>query len=93
MTGFRWNDWNLEAATKHGCTIAEIEQVVLRELRLGNFHVRSDDSHLVVGRGRGGRILEIAFVYDDPDASVMYDETVYVIHAMPLTTRRRRRRR
>jgi hypothetical protein len=41
---FRWNEWNLDHATKHGCRIAEIELVVRR-----------------------------------------------VIHAMPVSTRRRRR--
>ena len=40
--------------------------------------------------GGGGRVLEIVFLFDVPDASVLYDDTVYVIHAMPLTTRRRR---
>jgi hypothetical protein len=25
---FRWNDWNLEHATRHGCTVEEIEMVV-----------------------------------------------------------------
>ena len=27
---FRWNAWNLDHATRHGCTIPEIESVVLR---------------------------------------------------------------
>ena len=90
MTGFRWNDWNLREATKHGCKAEEIEEVVRWELRRGNFRVQGDDSNLVVGRGAGGRVLEIVFLFDAPDASVLYDDTVYVIHAMPLTTRRRR---
>jgi hypothetical protein len=37
----------------------------------------------VEGRGQGDRIIDIIFVLDE-------DETVYMIHAMPLTTRRRR---
>lgn len=90
MTGFRWNEWNLREATKHGCKVEEIEEVVRRELRRGNFRVQGDDSNLVVARGAGGRALEIVFLFDVPDASVLYDNTVYVIHAMPLTTRRRR---
>lgn len=28
--GFRWNEWNLENATKHGCTVKEIEAIVRR---------------------------------------------------------------
>jgi hypothetical protein len=92
VTGFRWNSWNLREATKHGCKAEEIEEVIRRELRRGNFLVQGDDSLLIVGRGTGGPMLEIVFLYDAPDASVLYDDTVYVIHAMPLTTRRRRRR-
>jgi hypothetical protein len=37
----------------------------------------------VTGRGQGNRMIQAMFVLDD-------DETLYVIHAMPLTTRRRR---
>ncbi|HWE97831.1 MAG TPA: hypothetical protein VG269_28000 [Tepidisphaeraceae bacterium] len=92
MTGFRWNDWNLEQATKHGCRVEEIERAVRRELSRGNAHARADGSILLIGSGVGGRPLEIAFHYDLPDASALHDVTVYVIHAMPLTTRRRRSR-
>jgi hypothetical protein len=40
---------------------------------------------LVVGRGQGGRFIEVIFVLDPPPWIFFY-----VIHAMPLTTRRRR---
>ena len=92
VNGFRWNDWNLEQATKHGCGVTEIEQTIRRELSRGKFLVQADDSRLIHGRGNGGRMLEIAFVIDPPDASAIYDQTIYVIHAMPLSTRRRRRK-
>jgi hypothetical protein len=92
MTGFRWNDWNLEQATKHGCRVAEIEQAVRRELSRRNFRIEADGTRLLIGRGTGGRPLEIAFLLDCPDASATYDDTVFVIHAMPLTTRRRKSR-
>jgi hypothetical protein len=42
----------------------------------------------VEGRGQGDRVIEVVFVVDDDE-----DEAIYVIHAMPLTTRRRRGRR
>jgi hypothetical protein len=41
---------------------------------------------LVIGRGIGGRLIRVIYLLDD-------DQTVFVIHAMPLTTRRRRRGR
>jgi hypothetical protein len=37
----------------------------------------------VIGRGIGGRLIEVVYVLDE-------DGTAFVIHAMPLTTRRRR---
>ena len=51
---FRWNDWNCEHATGHGCTIPEIESVVRNRGR--GFPRRiGDGKYLVQGRGVGGR--------------------------------------
>ena len=44
---------------------------------------RDREKWLVIGRGIGGRLVEIVYLLDD-------DGTAFVIHAMPLTTRRRR---
>ncbi len=88
---FRWNDWNRDHATKHGCTIPEIETVV-RQAAHGFPRGKEDDKYLVQGRGVGARMIQVIFVYDDREEGETLD-TVYVIHAMPLTTRRRRRRR
>jgi uncharacterized DUF497 family protein len=82
---FRWNDWNLDHATKHGCTIAEIESVVRRPGR-GYPRKWGDEKWRVEGRGQGDRPMEVVYLIDP-------DDTIYVIHAMPLTTRRRRGRR
>lgn len=81
---FRWNSWNVEHATKHGCTISEIQSVV-RNAGRGWPRRAGDEKFAVEGRGTGGRMVAVVYVLDD-------DETRYVIHAMPLTTRRRRRR-
>jgi hypothetical protein len=78
---FRWNDWNREHATQHGCTIAEIESIVLRQspgMKIG------DGKWMVEGRGIGDPMVRVIFVLDA-------DRTFFVIHAMPLTTMRRRR--
>jgi hypothetical protein len=90
MAGFRWNDWNLQSATKHGCKVGEIESVVRRELRRMAVTDAGDGAFRVEGRGTGGRFIEVIYLIDPPDASAMYDQTLYVIHAMPLTTRRRK---
>ena len=81
---FRWNEWNLEHATKHGCTIPEIESVV-RNADRGWPRKGAEGKYTVEGRGQGGRKARVIYVIDP-------EGTLYVIHAMPLTTRRRRLR-
>jgi uncharacterized DUF497 family protein len=68
---FRWIEWNRDHATKHGVTITEIESVVRnnRNRKIG------DDKRMAVGRGVGGRIIQVVFLFDD-------DGTIFVIHAM-----------
>jgi len=83
---FRWNDWNAEHATSHGCTIPEIESVVRHAGHGWPRHI-GDEKYRVVGRGTGDRMVQVIFTYDPPPQT-----TLYVIHAMPLTTRRRRSR-
>jgi uncharacterized DUF497 family protein len=70
---FRWNDWNRAHATRHGCTVAEIERVVrdYPNRKMG------DDKRRVIGRGTGGRVVQVVFVCDPA-------RVVYVLHAMPL---------
>ena len=80
---FRWNAWNLEHATKHGCKIPEIESVVRHARRPWPCRI-GDEKWMVEGRGQGGRMVRIVYLIDPPP------DTVFVIHAMPLTTRRRR---
>jgi hypothetical protein len=82
-TAFRWNDWNLDHATKHGCTISEIESVV-RNAGHGFPRYVGDGRYEVEGRGIGNRMVRVVFLRDP-------DPVAFVIHAMPLTTRRRRR--
>ncbi|HET6246851.1 MAG TPA: DUF4258 domain-containing protein [Tepidisphaeraceae bacterium] len=82
---FRWNEWNLEHATKHGCKPDEIESVV-RNANRGYPRRWRNSTWLVEGRGQGDRFVEVVCVLDP-------DNTIFVIHAMPLTTRRRRGRR
>lgn len=82
---FRWNDWNIEHIGKHGVDPDEAEQVVIQATNPYPLR-REDDKWLVWGRGRGGRFLQVVFVLDA-------DETVFVIHARPLTDAEKRRYR
>jgi hypothetical protein len=81
---FRWNEWNIEHATKHGCTVEEIESVVKNAGR-GWPRLGENGKYTVESRGRGARMIRVIYVIDP-------EGTLYVIHAMPLTTRRRRGR-
>jgi hypothetical protein len=82
---FRWNAWNLEHATRHGVTPEEAEHVV-RFARSPYPRHHRKDTWLVVGRADGGRVIEVVYLIDP-------DGTVYIIHAMPLSARRRSHRR
>lgn len=80
---FRWIEWNVDHATRHGCTIAEITHLLLNPPR-GFPRKVGNQKRQVIGRGTGDRVMEVMYLLDD-------DDTFFVIHAMPLTTRRRRR--
>ena len=87
MIDFRWNDWNVENATKHGVTPEEAERVVLNASR--PYPKKHDAGKwIVIGRGNSGRPVEVIFVYDDDDAR----DLVYILHAMPTAGHRRRKR-
>jgi uncharacterized DUF497 family protein len=79
---FRWNEWNLEHVRKHGCTPEEA-QMVIRNAGRGFPRKWGDSKWCVEGRGQGGRVIRVIYVYSP-------ENVIYVIHAMPLTTRRRR---
>jgi uncharacterized protein len=82
---FRWNAWNIEHIAEHGVTPEEVE-VVVCQARSPYPQAREDDKWRVVGRSRGGRWLHVIFIFDPED-------TVFVIHARPLTDREKRRER
>jgi uncharacterized DUF497 family protein len=82
---FRWNDWNLDHATKHGVSPEEAETVV--EAASAPYPEQIGDGKIrVIGRGIGGRLVQVIYVVD-------VDETLYIIHARPLTELEKRRYR
>jgi uncharacterized DUF497 family protein len=82
---FRWNEWNEEHLANHGIPPEEAEAVVESACR--PFPRKIDnDKWLVWGRGAGGRLLQVVFLVEE-------DDSVYVIHARPLTDREKRRYR
>jgi uncharacterized DUF497 family protein len=82
---FRWNDWNIEHISEHGVSPEEAERVV-ECARRPYPEARADGKRFVVGRGHGGRWLQVVYIYDPEDV-------VYVIHARPLNDREKHRMR
>jgi uncharacterized DUF497 family protein len=82
---FRWIDWNRDHLAEHGVDGEEAESVV-RQAKPPFPQQIGEDKLLVMGRGRGGRFLQVIYVLDP-------DDTVFVIHARPLTDREKKRYR
>ena len=79
---FRWIDWNRDHVAEHGVDWEEAEMVV-RQARPPFPQQIGEDKLLVMGRGRGGRFLQVIYVLDP-------DDRVFVIHARSLTDREKR---
>jgi uncharacterized DUF497 family protein len=82
---FRWNEWNVDHIAEHGVSPEEAEWVVDHASRPYP-DARPDGKRFVVGRGYGGRWLQVVYIYDPEDV-------VYVIHARPLRDHEKRRSR
>ena len=79
---FRWVEWNLDHATRHGVSVEECEYIV----RAGGCRRAGGGKYRAVGRGDGGRWLHVVF-------ALTVDDEVFVIHARPLTDTEKRRER
>jgi uncharacterized DUF497 family protein len=79
---FRWVQWNLEHATRHGVSVAECERLVLS----GRYRQGKGGKYRAVGRGNGGRWIQVVFALTE-------DDEVFVIHARPLTESEKHRER
>lgn len=82
---FRWIEWNREHLAEYGVSMDEAESVVRRAQRPYPLH-REDDKWLVWGPTHNGRLLQVVFIIDEED-------TIFVIHARPLTDREKKRYR
>ena len=82
---FRWNEWNIDHIGQHGVKPHQAQYVVRRarapfpqEIDSGKF--------LVMGQDENGMYLRVIYLADE-------DETAFVIHAMPLSDRDKKRYR
>lgn len=81
---FRWNAFNLAKIDKHGLSIDEVEYVVNNARR--PYPIRSGSAKwFVAGTTAAGLWIEVVYLIDDDD------DTLFVIHARPLTASERDR--
>ena len=80
---YRWVDWNLDHATRHGVSVNECEGLVNR----GGARRIGDNKYRVVGRESGGRWIQVIYAFDEESGDV------FVIHARPLTEQEKKRAR
>jgi hypothetical protein len=78
---FRWIPWNIAHIGEHGVTPAEAEYVITHARRPYPRRI-VNEKYLVHGQSDAGRYLQVIFLLDAGD-------TVFVIHAMPLTPRQK----
>jgi uncharacterized DUF497 family protein len=83
---FRWNEWNLDHAAKHGVRVPQEAEMVIEGARRPYPQDMGDEKWVVIGRGIGGRMVQVIYLVDP-------DGTLYVIHARPLNDREKRRYR
>ncbi len=87
MSAFRWNWWNTEHIARHGVSPEEAEDVAVRA-SWPYPQKTGQRKWMVRGQTESGRHLQVVYVVEA--------ESLYVIHARPLTDpekRQLRRRR
>jgi uncharacterized DUF497 family protein len=82
---FRWNQWSANHISEHGVEPEEAEEVV-RGARPPYPLASADEKLLVWGPTAEGKFLQVVFVVDTEDS-------VFIIHARPLTDREKKRYR
>lgn len=82
MVRFKWIEWNLLKIAAHGLSPGEVEHAF--EHRLGPHQEREDASYETVGPTPSGRVILIAWRYDEAFDALGQDyrvEVVFVITA------------
>ena len=82
---FRWNQWNEEHMAAHGVQL-EVAEEIIRAARAPFPLARSDEKDLVWGPTDRERLLQVVFLVDE-------DDSIFVIHARPLTGKEKKRYR
>ena len=79
---FRWIEWNSDKCLKHGIDPEEAEETV-RNARRPYPRKLDDEKAIVLGQTNAGRYLQVVYLIEEGDV-------IFVIHAMPLSPRKKR---
>jgi hypothetical protein len=79
---FRWIDWNIQKCAKHNVEPREAEYVV-RHARQPYPRKIGDEKTLVCDQSEAGRYPQVIYLIDEGN-------DIFVIHAMPLSKRKKR---
>jgi uncharacterized DUF497 family protein len=82
---FRWNDWNREHLDKHRIAPRDAESLV-RRARPPYPQRMKRGKYLVIGQTTNGTYVQVIYLIDP-------DDTIFEIHARPLTDSEKRRYR
>ena len=85
MDPIRWNDWNQEHIERHNVSRQEAE-VLIRQARRPYPLYQGHSKWLVRGQTDTGDYLQVVYIYSPAD-------TIFVIHARPLTDNEKRQSR
>jgi hypothetical protein len=109
VSSFIWTTKNIEHIAEHGIEPLEAEHAVINA-RSPYPQVWGDDKWMVRGQTAAGRFIQVIFLLESDAADINYEEidllaldqtgdSIYVIHARPLTAaersalKRKRKRR
>jgi uncharacterized DUF497 family protein len=82
---FRWIEWNRNKVAQHNVDPGEVEFIVNKARQPYPLKV-DDEKRLVWGQTPSGRYLQIVYLID-------IEDTIFVIHARPLTDKEKKRLR
>jgi hypothetical protein len=89
---FRWNNWNVEHIAEHGVAPDEAEWIV-EHARRPYPELMDKNKWRVAGHGRGGRWMQVIFIFDPEEENPDTEDTAFIIHSRPLTEKEIKRER
>ncbi|BAZ14539.1 hypothetical protein NIES4071_63830 [Calothrix sp. NIES-4071] len=72
ISGFDWDDGNLQKCQKHGVSIEEIETLFLSQVLISPDlkHSQSEERFIAIGKSRKGKYIFVAFTFRDKEGEI-----------------------